>query len=49
MTLTLRAHRRYISPPTVSQHAAAAAFDCEEELQTHLRRYAANREARTRL
>ena len=33
----------FISPPTVSQHAAVAAFDCSEELDTNVRRYAANR------
>ena len=39
------AQNLYISPPTISQHAAAAALgeDCEAELQGHLRRYAANR------
>ena len=34
----------FISPPTLSQVAAVAAFDCEEELQANLARYAANRE-----
>ncbi len=34
----------FISPPTLSQIAAEAAFDCEEELQANLARYAANRE-----
>ena len=39
------AQNLYISPPTVSQHAAAAALgpECEAELAGHLRRYAANR------
>jgi aspartate/methionine/tyrosine aminotransferase len=34
----------YISPPTLSQHAAIAAFDCREELDGHVARYARNRE-----
>ncbi|MEQ8394625.1 aminotransferase class I/II-fold pyridoxal phosphate-dependent enzyme [Thalassobaculum sp.] len=34
----------FISPPTLSQIAAVAAFECEEELQANLRRYAANRD-----
>jgi len=34
----------FISPPTLSQIAAVAAFDCEDELQANLARYAANRE-----
>lgn len=33
----------FISSPTLSQYAAIAAFDCEEELQGNLRRYAENR------
>ena len=33
----------FISAPSLSQHAALAAFDAEDELQGHLRRYAANR------
>jgi aspartate/methionine/tyrosine aminotransferase len=40
----MRASTTPPSQPTLSQHAAAAAFDCEEELQGHLARYAANRE-----
>ncbi len=32
-----------VSPPSLSQHAAVAAFDCEEELDAHVRRYAENR------
>jgi len=32
-----------ISPPSLSQHAAVEAFDCEDELQANIRRYAANR------
>jgi aspartate/methionine/tyrosine aminotransferase len=34
----------FISPPTLSQHAAIAAFDCHEELQVNVTRYARNRE-----
>lgn len=34
----------FISPPTLSQHAAMAAFDCHEELQRNAAVYAANRE-----
>lgn len=37
------AQNLFISPPTLSQHAAIAAFDCDDELQENLRRYAANR------
>jgi aspartate/methionine/tyrosine aminotransferase len=33
----------YISPPTLSQRAALAAFDCIEELDGHVARYARNR------
>ncbi|MCC7427086.1 MAG: aminotransferase class I/II-fold pyridoxal phosphate-dependent enzyme [Alphaproteobacteria bacterium] len=33
----------FISPPTISQQAAVAAFDCHEELQANIRRYAENR------
>lgn len=33
----------YISPPTLSQTAAAAAFDCKQELEANVRRYATNR------
>jgi aspartate/methionine/tyrosine aminotransferase len=33
-----------ISPPSLSQHAAVAAFDCGEELEANVRRYAANRD-----
>ncbi len=32
-----------ISAPSLSQHAACAAFDCGPELDTNVRRYAANR------
>jgi len=34
----------YISPPTISQVAAAAAFDCHEELQANVERYRLNRD-----
>src|SRR3546814_17590053 len=34
----------FISPPTLSQIAATAAFECEDEPQGNLARYAANRE-----
>jgi len=34
----------FISAPTLSQIAAEAAFECEDELQANLARYAANRE-----
>jgi len=34
----------FISAPTLSQIAAVAAFECEDELQANLVRYAANRE-----
>jgi len=34
----------FISPPTLSQHAAVAAFDCTEELDANVARYARNRE-----
>ena len=33
----------FISPPTVSQVAGVAAFDCADELEENVRRYAANR------
>jgi aspartate/methionine/tyrosine aminotransferase len=33
-----------ISPPSLSQHAALAAFDCTEELDANVARYAKNRE-----
>lgn len=33
----------YISPPTISQYAGIAAFDCREELDSHVARYARNR------
>jgi len=34
----------FISAPAISQIAATAAFDCTEELQANVERYAANRE-----
>ena len=33
----------FISPPSLSQHAAIAAFDCRAELDANVARYAANR------
>lgn len=33
----------YISPPTLSQWAAVAAFDCHQELKANVARYAVNR------
>ncbi len=38
------AQNLFISPPTLSQHAALAAFDAHDELALNLRRYAANRD-----
>jgi aspartate/methionine/tyrosine aminotransferase len=38
------AQNLFISPPALSQRAAVAAFDCVEELEGHVRRYARNRE-----
>jgi len=38
------AQNLFISPPTLSQHAAVAAFDCADELDANVARYAANRE-----
>jgi len=38
------AQNLYISAPTLSQHAALAAFDCREELDRHVATYAANRD-----
>ena len=37
------AQNLFISPPTLSQLAAVAAFDCQEELQANIERYAENR------
>jgi len=33
----------YIAPPSLSQHAALAAFDATDELERNVERYAANR------
>ncbi len=38
------AQNLFISPPAVSQHGAAAAFDCLDELDANVARYARNRE-----
>ncbi|SOD98053.1 pyridoxal phosphate-dependent aminotransferase [Caenispirillum bisanense] len=38
------AQNLFISPPTLSQHAGIAVFDCEDELQANVARYARNRE-----
>ena len=38
------AQNLFISPPTLSQVAAVAAFDCREELEGNVARYAANRD-----
>ena len=37
------AQNLFISPPTLAQHAALAAFDCAEELDGNVARYAENR------
>jgi aspartate/methionine/tyrosine aminotransferase len=37
------AQNLFISPPSLSQHAAVAAFDCADELGANVRRYADNR------
>jgi aspartate/methionine/tyrosine aminotransferase len=37
------AQNLYISPPTLSQHAACAVFDCTAELDANVARYARNR------
>jgi len=37
------AQNLFISPPAVSQYAAVAVFDCDDELQDNLKRYAENR------
>ncbi|BBK31038.1 aspartate/methionine/tyrosine aminotransferase [Stella humosa] len=37
------AQNLFISPPTLSQHAAIAAFDCVPELEENVARYARNR------
>ncbi|MDP6707196.1 MAG: aminotransferase class I/II-fold pyridoxal phosphate-dependent enzyme [Alphaproteobacteria bacterium] len=38
------AQNLFISPPSLAQHAALAAFDCTEELEANVARYARNRE-----
>lgn len=38
------AQNLFISPPTLSQHAGIAVFDCDDELQANVARYARNRE-----
>jgi len=38
------AQNLYISPPSLSQAAAVAAFDCHDELAANVARYAANRD-----
>ena len=38
------AQNLFISPPTLSQHAAMAAFDSQEELQSNIASYARNRD-----
>jgi aspartate/methionine/tyrosine aminotransferase len=38
------AQNLYIAPPTISQHAGLAVFDCFEELDANVARYARNRE-----
>lgn len=38
------AQNMFISSPTLSQYAAIAAFDCHEELEANIKRYARNRE-----
>ncbi len=37
------AQNLFISPPALSQHAAIAAFECRDELDANVARYAANR------
>jgi aspartate/methionine/tyrosine aminotransferase len=37
------AQNLFISPPALAQHAAIAAFDCHDELQANVARYAENR------
>ena len=38
------AQNLFIAPPSVSQHAALASFDCKEELDANVARYARNRD-----
>ncbi|WNK01218.1 pyridoxal phosphate-dependent aminotransferase [Thalassospiraceae bacterium LMO-JJ14] len=37
------AQNLFISPPAISQYAAVAVFECDDELQENLKRYAENR------
>ncbi len=39
-----RMNNLFLTPPSLSQHAGLAAFDCRQELEGHLATYAANRE-----
>lgn len=39
-----RAGNLFLTPPTISQHAALAAFDCIDELEGHVATYRRNRE-----
>ena len=34
----------FLTPPSLAQHAGLAAFDCDAELQGHIRAYARNRD-----
>ena len=34
----------FLTPPSLAQHAGLVAFDCREELESHIRTYARNRE-----
>lgn len=38
------AQNLFISPPSLSQHAAVAAFDCRDELEANVARYRSNRD-----
>jgi aspartate/methionine/tyrosine aminotransferase len=42
-TVECLAQNLFISPPTLSQHAALAAFSCRDELDAYVARYAENR------
>jgi aspartate/methionine/tyrosine aminotransferase len=42
-TIECLAQNLYVAPPTLSQHAALAAFSCADELDANVARYAANR------
>ena len=43
-TARARMGNLFLTPPSLAQHAALAAFDCREELHGHLATYARNRE-----